>query len=244
MLLPLLHPIMRKCWLPNSCTGMSARLCIVDISAFLAAETVCFFFSLGFPSAVLMWLIVIPAHSFMHTLSSSLSSVHISIFAPLPHPSPRFPSPLLQTQSSRNGTLVAVLCPCLMLVGCSQICLSSKQRPRLNTYLFSFSPPTLSLSSSTLYEIVIGFVLRRGAPYTRVCIFARRHGPFVLFCLYVFALSVSSAFHCCRMCNFSRIPEGGRTAQEAPMGDDGKQPGRVRQSGFMQHMLSFSCLIW
>lgn len=136
MLLPLLYSIMRKCRSPSSCIGMSAHVFALTSVRFLPQKLqhCALFVSLGFPSAVLMWLIVIPAHSFMQTLSSSLSSLHISKYAPTPvlllHPLPRFPSSLLQTQSSITGTLVAILCPCLMLVGCSQICLFSKQRPR------------------------------------------------------------------------------------------------------------------
>ena len=47
-----------------------------------------------------------------------------------------------------------------------------------------------------------------------------RQEPFALYCLNVFALSVYLAFHCCGICNFCQIPEGGHPAQEAPSGDD------------------------
>lgn len=125
MLLPLLFSIMSYSGSQPVALACLHVLASVSISA---TDTVRFFLSLGFPSAVLMWLVVIPAHSFMQALSSSRSSLHISKYAPLPvllpHPLPRFPSSLLQTQSSMNGTSVAILCPGLMLVGCSQICLS------------------------------------------------------------------------------------------------------------------------
>lgn len=94
MLLPLLYSIMRKCRSPNSCIGMSAHVFALTSVRFLPQKLqhCALFVSLGFPSAVLMWLIVIPAHSFMQTLSSSLSSLHISKYAPTPvlllHPPP------------------------------------------------------------------------------------------------------------------------------------------------------------
>lgn len=168
-------------------------LCIVNTSTPLARETPStFIVSLGFPSTVLMRLIVIPAHSFMQTLSSSLSSLtYLQICPPFRssfHPPPLF-SILFLADSFIHKRYIAGY-PLSMFDACrlfSDLSLP-KQRHRWNTYLFSppqhspfFPPPCIKYSSDLCcVESTLHKTLNIHPP---------RQEPFVLRCLYVVALS-------------------------------------------------------
>lgn len=169
MLLPLLYSILRGCWSPKSCAGVSTDVCALLTSVRFLPETLRQRAFLCPP-----WI----SHCSVdvaHSYSCSLIHANPLLLTLLPHispnmpppfflsyfcPPPCFPSSLLKTHSSINGTLAAILCPCLMLAGCSQISLPTpKQWHRLYTQLFSPPSPTLCLSFSTLYQIFIRFVL-------------------------------------------------------------------------------------